>query len=148
MGTLHVVGIDLKHGLGVHSGFLCGREVLVGHLRGGLLGSVFHKHTTCKGTCGLLIEHIFIELMRGAMGHFMRDEGVVVDLLLLIGNHTAVALALSPLAREGEVELIAGDAVVEGDDVVVHTAVGLLIYIDVAHTNILIMCLLKTIEVE
>ena len=148
MGTLHVVGIDLKHGLGVHSGFLCGCKVLIGHLRGGLLCSVFYEHTTRKSTCSLFVEHIFVELIRGAMRHMMGDERIIIHMLLLVCNHTAIALALSPLAREGEVELIAGDAVVEGDDVVVHTAVGLLVYIDVAHTNILIMCLLKTIEVE
>ena len=32
MGALHIVGIDLKHRLGVHMGLLGGSEVLVGHL--------------------------------------------------------------------------------------------------------------------
>ena len=148
VGTLHVVGIDLEHGLGVHAGILGGREVLVGHLRGGLLGSVFNQDTTCKGASGLLVEHVLIEFVRGAMGHVVGDERVVIHMLLLVGNHTAIALALSTLAREGEVEFIASNAVVEGDDVMVHPAVGLLVDIDIAHANILIMCLLKTIEVE
>lgn len=33
VGTLHVVGVDLKHGLGVHAGFLGATEILVDHLR-------------------------------------------------------------------------------------------------------------------
>ena len=32
VGTLHVIGIDLEHRLGVHTGFTGGRQILVGHL--------------------------------------------------------------------------------------------------------------------
>ena len=60
MGTLHVVGIDLEHWLGVHAGLLGGRQVLISHLRGGLLGPMFYEDTTCKGTNGLVVEHIFV----------------------------------------------------------------------------------------
>ena len=69
-------------------------------------------------------------------------------MLLLVGDDTTVALALGALAREGEVELVAGDAVVQGDDVVVHAAVGLLVDVDIADAYILMMCLLHAIEVE
>ena len=69
-------------------------------------------------------------------------------MLLLVGNHTTKALALGSLAREGEVELVTGGAIVEGDDVVVHTTIAPLINIDIAHSDILMMRLFKTIEVE
>ena len=100
MGTLHVVGIDLEHWLGVHAGLLGGRQVLISHLRGGLLGPMFYEDTTCKGTNGLVVEHILIEFIAGAMLCLMGDERVVVHMLLLVGNHTAIALALGSLTRK------------------------------------------------
>ena len=148
VGTFHIIGIDLEHGLGVHTGLTGGRQVLVGHLRGGLLGPMLHEHTTSKGTCGLIVEHVFVEFVRGAMRCLMGNERVVVDVLLLIGYHTAIALALGTLAREREVEFVAGDTIVQGDDIVVDTAVGLLVDIDIAHAYILIMGLLETLEIE
>ena len=46
------------------------------------------------------------------MGYLVGDEGIVIDMLLLVGNHTTIALTLCSLAREGEVEFVAGDTVV------------------------------------
>ena len=148
VGTLHVVGVDLEHRLGVHTGLAAGGEVLVGHLRRRLLGSVLHEHTAREGARRLVVEDVLVELAGRAVGHTVGDEGVVVDMLLLVGDDTAVALALGALAREGEVETVAGGAVVQGDDVMVHAAVGLLVDVDVAEAYILMMCLLHTIEVE
>ena len=98
VGTLHVVGINLKHRLGVHASLFCCCQVLIGHLRGSLLSTVFHQDTTSKGSHGLIVEHVFVKLVRGAMGYLMGNQRVVVDVLLLVGNDTAVALALGTLA--------------------------------------------------
>ena len=67
VGALHVVCIDLEHRLGVHTGFLRGRQVLIRHLRRGLLGSMPHQHAACEGPYSLIVEYIFIQLVRGAM---------------------------------------------------------------------------------
>ena len=61
VGAFHIVGIDLKHGLRVHTGFAGGCQVLVRHLRNRFLCAVLYKHTTGKGTHGLVVEHVFIE---------------------------------------------------------------------------------------
>ena len=148
MGTLHVVGIDLEHRLGVHSCLFRGRQVLVGHLRDGLLGAVLHEHTPCESTYGLIVEHILIEFVRRAVRHAMGNQRVIIDMLLFVGNHATVAMTLSSLAREGQVELIAGDAVMQRDDIMIDTTVSLLVDIHIAHAYILIMGLLQTIEVE
>ena len=37
------------------------------------------------------------------MRHLVRDERVVIHMLMLIGNDTTIAVAFRPLAREGEV---------------------------------------------
>ena len=82
------------------------------------------------------------------MTHLMIDERIVVNYLVLIGNHTTIAEALSSLTLEYEVEAVAGDTVMKGDDVMVYTAVSLLLDINVADTTVLVMSLLQTIEVE
>ena len=82
------------------------------------------------------------------MWYAMGDECIVIDMLLLVGNDASVALALGSLARESEVQTVAGDAVVQGNDVVVDAAIGLLVNIYIADANILIVCLLQAVEVE
>ena len=42
VGAFHVVSIDFKHGLGVHTRTVGCRQILVSHLRGRLLCPVLH----------------------------------------------------------------------------------------------------------
>ena len=108
---------------------------------------MLNQHTTGKSTCSLLVEYIFVQLLRVAVRHLVNYQRVVIYVLLLVGNHTSVALALGTLATEGQVELVTGNTVVQGDDVVVYTTVGLLVDIHVAYAYILMMRLLHAIEV-
>ena len=78
----------------------------------------------------------------------MRNQRVVVYMLLLVGYHTTIALTLGSLTREGKVEFIAGNTIMEGDDIVVHTTIGLLIDIDIAHTDIFGMRLFEAIQIQ
>ena len=78
----------------------------------------------------------------------MGNQRVVVDVLLLVGNDTAAQPALSALAAEVQVESVAGGAIVQGDDIVGDMAVGLLLHIDIANTDVLHMRLFQTIEVN
>ena len=77
----------------------------------------------------------------------MGNQRVVIHVLLLIGYHTTIALTLSPLARESEVELVARNTVMQRNYIVVHTAVSLLVDIDIAYTHILMVCFLHAVEV-
>ena len=147
MGALHVVGIDLKHRLGEHPCLLGGTEVLVGHLRFRLLGSMLHQYPSGKGPRSLIIEHVFIEFVRSAVGGTVCDERVVVYILLFVGNNAAVAMTLSSLTRECQVKLVAGHAIVQRDDVMGHAAVALLVDVDVADTNVLIVGFFQTVEI-
>ena len=148
MRTFDVVGIDLEHRLGVHACLARGAEVLVDLLGGGFLGSVPHEHTSGKSTHRLVAHHILVELAAGAMGGFVVDERVVVHMLAFVAYHATIAEALGTLAVEREVEAIAGHSVVEGDDIVVDTAGALLVDIDIAHADVLVMGFLETIKVE
>ena len=78
----------------------------------------------------------------------MIDERIVIYHLVLISNHTTIAEAFGFLAPEHEVESVAGDTVMKRDDVMVYTAVSLLLNVNVADTTVLVMSLLQTIEVE
>ena len=82
------------------------------------------------------------------MRHLVSNQRVVVHMLLLIGNHTAIAGTLSTLAREGQVKFVSCNAVMQRDHIMIHATVSLLIDIDIAHAYILIMGLFQTIEVE
>ena len=148
MGTLHVIGIYLEHRLGEHVSLFRGSQVLVGHLRDRLLCPGSNIDLAGKGASGLFVEHILIEFVAGAVAGIMRDERIVVHMLVLVGNHAAAQPALSPLAVQFEVEFIACDTVVESDDVMHHPTVGLLVHIDIAQPHILGMRLLQTVELH
>ena len=109
---------------------------------------MFYQYTTCKGTYRLIIEHIFIEFVRGAVSRLVGNQRIVIDMLLLVSNHTAVALTFSTLSGECKVELVTGNTVVQGNDIVIYPAVALLIDIDITDAHILMMRLLHAIEVE
>lgn len=63
VGTFHVIGVNLQHGLGEHSGRLGGAQILVGHLRLGLLTVVANMDQSSESTNGLAIQHIFIKFV-------------------------------------------------------------------------------------
>ena len=117
-------------------------------LRSGLLGSMFHKHTASKGASGLVVEHIFIEFVTRTVRGTMGDKRIVVHMLLLVSNDTAIALALGTLTRKCQIELVACNAVVQCDNIVVDTTISLLVDIHIARAYIFIMCLLQAIEVK
>ena len=109
---------------------------------------MFYKYATCESAYGLIIKHVFIEFVASAMRYFMRNQRVVVYMLLLIGYHTTIALTLGSLTREGKVELIAGNTIMEGDDIVVHTTIGLLVDVDIAHADVLGVRLFEAIQIQ
>ena len=148
MRTFHVVGINLKHRLGVHASRLGHAKVLVGFLRSSLLCAVAHQHTTSKSTNRMAVEHILVELMRIAMTNLVVNERVVVYVLRFVGNDTAVAPAFGSITLEGEVEHVARHAIMEGDDIMVDTTVGLLLDINIAHADILVVSFLQAIKVK
>ena len=69
-------------------------------------------------------------------------------MLLLVGNDTAAQPALCTLAAKVQVESVAGGAIVQGDDIVGDMAVGLLLHIDIANTDVLHMRLFQVNEVN
>ena len=60
MRTFHIVGVYFEHGLGVHVRLLRGTDVLVTHLRIGVLGILSHQHQASERTNGLIVQHVFI----------------------------------------------------------------------------------------
>src|SRR3712207_9423298 len=50
MGTLHVIGVDFQHRLGVHTGGIGSYKILIGFLTDGLLRIMTHQNTAGKST--------------------------------------------------------------------------------------------------
>ena len=63
VSALHIVGIDLKHGLCEHTRRLRGAKILVGHLRIRLLTVLANMDQSGKSADRLTIEHVFVELV-------------------------------------------------------------------------------------
>ena len=89
--ALYIVGVNLQHRLSEHPGLLGGAEILIGLLRQRLLGTVADENLSGEGTDRSIVKDILVELIARAVAHLMVDEGVVVDVLLLVGDNTAVA---------------------------------------------------------
>ena len=134
MTTLDIICVDLKLRLGVHTCLACEAEVAVGLLRVGMLSSLANEHLAGKGTDSLIIEHIFVEFMAGTVAHGMIDEGVIIYMLLLIGNSHAAEVDVCATSCESDAGRIACGASHEGDIIDEHLAIGLLMYIEVAQT--------------
>ena len=121
MRAFHVVGVYLKHRLGVHSGCLCGAKVLVYFFTDSLLCSMTHENTTCERSSRLVVEHILVELVTRTVAHLMVDERVVVDVLCLVGYHATVAPALGTFTFKHHVKTVAGNSVMQSDYIMVET---------------------------
>ena len=146
MCTLDIVGINLKHRLRVHAGSLCHTKVLIGFLTDSLLRTVSDEHAAGKGSHGIFIKHILVKFITCAMRYLMINECVIVNMLLFVGNYTAITVTFCPLAFENEVKTVASDPIMQCDYIMIDTAVSLLLYINIAHTDILQMGFFKAIE--
>lgn len=148
VGTLHVVGINLQHRLGVHTRLLGGTEILVCLLRNGLLSAVTHKHTTCEGSRCAVVEHIFIKFVARAVSHAVVYQRVVVNVLFLVGYNASAEITLGTLTCKHKVSAVACYSVVQRYYVMVNPAAALLLNKQVAHAHILCVSLLKTVKVK
>src|SRR5574344_2297372 len=106
------------------------------------------KHSTGKSTCRFIIQHIFVEFMAITMTHLMIYQCVIVHMLLLVGNDTSIAEALAAFTLECEVQTIAGNAIMQGNHVMIHMTVSLLLYIYITYAYIFGMSLFQTIQVQ
>ena len=140
--TFHIVRINLEHRLCVHTGFLGGAQIGVALVGNGVLCVLAHQNTAGKSTYGLIVEHIFIELVAGTVAHTVINQGVVIHMLLLVGNDTTVEVSLGTLARKGHFTTVTGQSVVQSDGIERHVAVGLLVYIQIAEAFVLHMSFL------
>ena len=82
------------------------------------------------------------------MTYLMVNERIVIHHLVLVGDDTTIAEALSTLTLEHQVETVASDTIMKGNHIVVDTAVSLLLNIDIADTAVLNVSLLQAIKVE
>ena len=82
------------------------------------------------------------------MSHLMVYQCVVVHMLVLVGNDAPIAVAGSSFTLEHELKHIAGDAVLQRDDVMVDTAASPLLYVDIGQPYVLAVGCLEAIEIQ
>ena len=92
MGALHVVGIDLKLGLGVDLSLWRQKEVVVGLIRIGLLRWAMDMNFAGERSLGLPIQHALVILIAHAVGCQMIDLQDIVQMLACPGEIEAVEL--------------------------------------------------------
>ena len=132
MCAFDVVGVDFEHGLCVHTCFWRCAEVGVGFLRSGVLGIFLYIDFACEGSDSLVVYDVFVELARGAVGHFVANQRVVVDVLRCAADGASVECDFGILAAQMYVAQVACLSVEEGDAVVLDCAVASFVDIDIA----------------
>ena len=108
MTALHIIGIYLQHGLGIHAGSTCRAEVGICLLAHGLLGTLAHQDSSSESSHCTVVQHILIQLAAGAMSHLMVNERIVVHTLHLVGNNTSVEHHLGALTLQTHIHSVAG----------------------------------------
>ncbi len=86
MGAFDVVGVDFEGGLGVHEGGVGEEERFAGLLGIGFLGIFLHEYFALEHAGGMAVEDMFVEFVTGAVGFFVVEESVVVDVLFTMGK--------------------------------------------------------------
>ena len=79
----------------------------------------------------MVVEHILVELIARTIAHCVVDYGIVINVLMLVGNYTTVQETFATFAAESQIELIAGYSIMKRDNVVRHTAVALLVDVNI-----------------
>ena len=86
MGALHVVGIDLQLGLGLHASRGREQEVAIVLIGLRLLRILCHKDTSSEDTTTLIEEDVLEEFIRGTVGYCVLDEREVIGVHTLAGE--------------------------------------------------------------
>ena len=133
MGTHHIVGVNLKLGLGVHLGSGSTAQVTVALIGLDTRAIGLNQNLAGKGTDGLVIEHILEHLVAVATGCIVADKRVAIHMLLTAGDGHAQQLGLGMLAVDLDVVVIAGKTIDERDAVDEHIAALVLVNVDRRH---------------
>ena len=148
MGTFHVVGIDLQHGLRINSCRVRGAHIVVCLLRGGLSSPFPYEDTACKSAYSLVIDHVFVQLIRRAAGHLMVYQRVIIYMLLPIGNDGTVHSHVTTLPRQHDVNAVSGYAIGQSDAVMTHGSITISPQIQVAEASAAAVRLLHLIHIK
>ena len=80
-----------------------------------------------------------------ATGYIMIDVGIIIYMLILIGNYAAITPTFGAFALQNKVETVACYAIMERYYIVVNATICLLLNINIAYSKVLRMSLFKAI---
>src|SRR5690554_1292831 len=96
VGALDVIRVDFQFRLGVDFGTVGQQQVLVVHIRVGLLGVLVDMNPAIKHRVGLVRSNVAVGLFAVAVGGYVVNGGVVVVVLFTLGNPTPLSLVSAP----------------------------------------------------
>ena len=79
----------------------------------------------------MVVEHILVELIARTIAHCVVDDGIVINVLMLIGNYTTVQETFAAFTTESQIEFVAGYSIMKRDNVVRHTTIALLFDVNI-----------------
>src|SRR6185437_15940188 len=109
VGTLHVVRVNLKLGLGVHLRIVGEQEIAIGLLGVRLLRVLVDDNAAVEDAVGVLVQNAIVELPAAAMRAGVFDEHVIIKVLPAGADEESIDQAFAALARKDGMDIIADD---------------------------------------
>ena len=103
MAADHVVGENLKFGLGIEFGRFGKQKRMARLLAVGFLGVSAHHHLALENAAGLVVHHAFEKLAAGAVGLLVVDDQAGIGMLLAAQHEGAGDLGINVLGLEFQV---------------------------------------------
>src|SRR5690554_6349515 len=128
VGALDVIRVDFQLRLGVDLGTVGEQQVLVVHIRVGLLGVLVDMNPAIKHRVGLVRSNVAVGLFAVAVGGYVVNGCVVVVVLFTLGNHHAIELGFRAFAFQANLQVVPAQRAAEAYAVALDAGVALLQY--------------------
>src|SRR5690554_278061 len=126
VGTLDVVCVDFQFRLGVDFGTVGKQQVLVIHIRIGLLGVLVDMNAAIEDSVGLVRSDVVVGLFAVAMGGYVVNRRVVVVVLFALGNHHAIELGFRAFTFQANLQVMPAQRAAEAYAVAFETGTAVL----------------------
>ena len=71
----------------------------------------------------MVVENVFIELITCTISYRVINNGIVINVLMFVGNNTTIQETFATFAAESKVELVACYTVVKCNNIMRHTTI-------------------------
>src|SRR5690554_1662403 len=117
VGALYVVRVDFQLRLGVDLSAVVEQQVLVIHIRAGFLRVLVDMNAPVEDGVRLVGSDVPVGLFAGAVSSHMINGGVVVVVLLVLGNDHAIELGFCAFAFQAYLQVVPAQGAAKTDAV-------------------------------